>query len=126
MADFAALAALALDHAHSRATFELLATTDDLTGLANRRRFHQELEREQAAARRYRSPLSLLLLDLDGLKAINDTYGHQAATKPCARSPTHSRLKFVPPTWPPASAATNSRSYSPKPAARLPTCSPNA
>jgi diguanylate cyclase (GGDEF)-like protein len=76
VADFAAIAALALDNAKTRCELELLATTDDLTGLPNRRRFRGELEREIAAARRYRSPLSLLLLDLDDFKAINDTYGH--------------------------------------------------
>jgi diguanylate cyclase (GGDEF)-like protein len=77
VADFAAVAALALDNARTRSELELLATTDDLTGLSNRRRFHSELEREIAAARRYGSPLSLLLLDLDDFKAINDGYGHK-------------------------------------------------
>jgi diguanylate cyclase (GGDEF)-like protein len=77
VADFAAVAALALDNARTRSELELLATTDDLTGLPNRRRFHSELEREISAARRYSSPLSLLLLDLDDFKAINDGYGHK-------------------------------------------------
>jgi len=78
VADFAAVAALALDNAKIRAELELLATTDDLTGLANRRRFRSELEREIAAAARYQAPLSLLLLDLDDFKAINDRYGHES------------------------------------------------
>lgn len=78
VADFAAVAALSLDNARSRSELELLATTDDLTGLPNRRRFRSELEREIAAARRYRLPLSLLLLDLDDFKAINDGYGHES------------------------------------------------
>jgi diguanylate cyclase (GGDEF)-like protein len=77
VADFAAVAALALDNARSRAELELLAQTDDLTGLANRRHFRRELEREIAAAHRDREPLSLLLLDLDNFKAINDTHGHE-------------------------------------------------
>jgi diguanylate cyclase (GGDEF)-like protein len=76
IADFAAVAALALDNARTRSELELLATTDDLTGLPNRRHFRSELEREISAARRYRSPLSLLLLDLDDFKAINDGFGH--------------------------------------------------
>jgi diguanylate cyclase (GGDEF)-like protein len=76
IADFAALSALALDNARVRGQLELLATTDELTGLPNRRRFFAELEREAATARRYRSPLSLLLIDLDNFKQINDTFGH--------------------------------------------------
>ena len=78
VADFAAVAALSLDNAKARSELELLATTDDLTGLANRRHFRGELERELEAARRYRSPLSLLLLDLNDFKAINDGYGHES------------------------------------------------
>jgi GGDEF domain-containing protein len=74
--DFAALAAVALDKAHIRMQLELLATTDDLTGLPNRRRFLAELEREAASARRYAASLSLLLIDLDNFKQINDTFGH--------------------------------------------------
>ena len=76
IADFAAVAALALDNARTRSELELLATTDDLTGLPNRRHFRSELEREISAARRYHSPLSVLLLDLDDFKAINDGFGH--------------------------------------------------
>jgi diguanylate cyclase (GGDEF)-like protein len=53
-----------------------LAHTDSLTGLANRRHLIEKLEREFTRARRYQRPLSLLYLDLDGFKAINDQFGH--------------------------------------------------
>jgi diguanylate cyclase (GGDEF)-like protein len=53
-----------------------LAHTDSLTGLANRRSIIEKLEREFTRARRYQRPLSLLYLDLDGFKAINDRFGH--------------------------------------------------
>lgn len=53
-----------------------LATTDDLTGLLNRRAFSEEAERLVTLARRYRRPLTLLILDADRFKAVNDTYGH--------------------------------------------------
>lgn len=54
------------------------ATTDPLTGLLNRRGLDDRLEEHYAAATRYSAELSCLALDLDGLKAVNDTLGHQA------------------------------------------------
>jgi len=53
-----------------------LAHTDSLTGLANRRWLLELLEREFLRARRYRRPLSLIYLDLDGFKEVNDAFGH--------------------------------------------------
>jgi diguanylate cyclase (GGDEF)-like protein len=53
-----------------------LANTDDLTGLYNHRHFYQRLEEEYKRAERYSSDLSLILLDLDHFKLINDTAGH--------------------------------------------------
>ena len=57
---------------------ERLATTDGLTGLLNRRTFNAQLERRMREAQRYRRPLSLLLLDVDHFKQVNDTHGHPA------------------------------------------------
>lgn len=53
-----------------------LATTDALTGIFNRRKFFEELEREWSRARRHSHPLSLIMFDVDFFKAVNDTYGH--------------------------------------------------
>jgi diguanylate cyclase (GGDEF)-like protein len=74
---FADVAAIALDNAKTLAELERLAGTDDLTGLANRRSFNEVLRTFAAAAQRHYSPLSLLLLDIDNFKEINDTYGHK-------------------------------------------------
>jgi diguanylate cyclase (GGDEF)-like protein len=74
---FADVAAIALDNAKIVAELERLAGTDDLTGLANRRTFHESLSRSAAVARRHQTPLSLLLLDIDNFKEINDTQGHE-------------------------------------------------
>ncbi len=52
------------------------ATTDGLTGLANRRSFDEILQREWQRSRRHGSPISLLLLDVDHFKLYNDRYGH--------------------------------------------------
>lgn len=54
------------------------ASTDPLTGLANRRAFELAAKRELARARRAQSPLSLALLDIDHFKRINDEHGHAA------------------------------------------------
>lgn len=61
----------------SNAELERLATTDELTGVCNRRRFLDTAEHELRAARRYGRALSLIMLDLDHFKRINDRYGHQ-------------------------------------------------
>jgi diguanylate cyclase (GGDEF)-like protein/PAS domain S-box-containing protein len=58
-----------------------LADHDDLTGLINRRRFQEELERHLTHGRRYGMTGALLLLDLDGFKAVNDTHGHSAGDR---------------------------------------------
>jgi diguanylate cyclase (GGDEF)-like protein/PAS domain S-box-containing protein len=55
----------------------VLASTDGLTGLANRRAFDENLEREWLRTLRERTQMSLLMLDLDHFKRFNDRYGHQ-------------------------------------------------
>jgi two-component system cell cycle response regulator len=60
---------------------EALAETDVLTGLANRRALRRRLTDDLHRARRYGSPVSLLLLDVDGLKRINDERGHAAGDR---------------------------------------------
>jgi diguanylate cyclase (GGDEF)-like protein/PAS domain S-box-containing protein len=55
-----------------------LSLTDPLTGLANRRKLLEIMQAELTQAARYKLPLSLLMLDLDNLKGINDTFGHAA------------------------------------------------
>jgi diguanylate cyclase (GGDEF)-like protein len=69
--------ALALRNARLLGENERLATRDSLTGLANRRLFDESLQREVARAQRLDTPLSLLVLDVDHFKQVNDTYGHQ-------------------------------------------------
>lgn len=66
---------------HQRRYLDLLAalaTRDDLTGLYNRRYFHDQLREEWRRCQRYHRPFSLILFDVDDLKAINDRYGHAA------------------------------------------------
>jgi len=58
------------------AEVENVAHTDALTGIANRRRFSERIEQEWGHARRERTPLSLILFDVDHFKLFNDHYGH--------------------------------------------------
>ncbi|MHC4641079.1 MAG: sensor domain-containing diguanylate cyclase [Planctomycetota bacterium] len=57
------------------------ATTDGLTGLANHKTFYEILEKELWRSRRYGGQISLIMIDIDNLKKINDTYGHRAGDK---------------------------------------------
>ena len=57
---------------------EELALTDHLTGLANRRRFERQLEREVERTTRYGRPFCLVYADIDHFKQVNDTFGHAA------------------------------------------------
>ncbi|MHC4455693.1 MAG: sensor domain-containing diguanylate cyclase [Planctomycetota bacterium] len=57
------------------------ATTDGLTGLANHRTFYEILERELWRTKRYGGQISLIMIDIDNLKKINDEYGHRAGDK---------------------------------------------
>jgi diguanylate cyclase (GGDEF)-like protein len=59
----------------------VLSRTDPLTGLGNTLAFEERLEQEASRAARYGEPLSLLLVDVDGLKSINDRHGHGAGNR---------------------------------------------
>ncbi len=80
-----------------------LSKTDELTGLANRRQFDETLEHTYQQARRYNRPLSVMVMDIDLFKAVNDTKGHQAGDQvirevgevirgSCRRADTPARL----------------------------------
>src|SRR2546430_15626991 len=75
MAAVAAQVAIAIDRARQ---FANEARTAPLTGLANRREFERVMEREVALAERHNRRLSLMMIDLDNLKRINDKLGHSA------------------------------------------------
>jgi diguanylate cyclase (GGDEF)-like protein len=69
---------LLLHHARAHAEATRLSTTDPLTGAYNRRTFHEVAEREMSRARRANQPLSIILLDVDHLRRLNEDFGHQA------------------------------------------------
>jgi diguanylate cyclase (GGDEF)-like protein len=66
----------ALKARHSLSMLEKRAHRDSLTGLANRGVLEDELARQWDSCRRHETPLSVVIVDLDRFKAINDTYGH--------------------------------------------------
>ena len=70
--------AVAVNQAHLFAQMQQQALTDSLTGCYNRRSFELQLERDLHLATRMRQPLSLIMLDLDNFKHINDQAGHDA------------------------------------------------
>jgi len=70
--------AVAVNHANLFAQIQQQALTDSLTGCYNRRSFEMQLDREIQVARRLHQPLSLMMLDLDRFKQLNDSAGHDA------------------------------------------------
>lgn len=78
IADFAAIA---IENARAHERVNQLAVTDELTGLWNARRFNELLEYEVERTRRYGGALSLIFLDLDHFKQVNDTHGHLVGSR---------------------------------------------
>jgi diguanylate cyclase (GGDEF)-like protein len=74
-------AAIALDNALAIEKADALSVTDDLTLLSNSRHLNEVLRRETKRAMRSGRPLSMLFLDLDGFKQVNDSHGHLAGSK---------------------------------------------
>jgi diguanylate cyclase (GGDEF)-like protein len=69
-------ATIAMTHAEMYRHIQQQAKTDSLTGLYNKASFHENLHQEVERARRSNSELSVMMIDLDFLKKVNDTYGH--------------------------------------------------
>ena len=78
LAALAVQAGVAIENARLHRVVERQAVTDALTGLANRRHFYEVLGREYERSQRFGTPLSLILLDIDDFKQINDSRGHLA------------------------------------------------
>jgi diguanylate cyclase (GGDEF)-like protein len=72
---------LVQENARLFAEVQRLAITDPLTGLFNRRKLDEMMTIEVERAHRYNRPLSLIMIDLDGMKALNDKFGHPAGDK---------------------------------------------
>jgi len=81
LVSFAATTTAALHNAQLHAEVQKLAITDALTNLYNRRGFFEIGRREIERARRFKHPLSVILMDIDHFKKINDTYGHAAGDR---------------------------------------------
>jgi diguanylate cyclase (GGDEF)-like protein len=87
-----ALGGALLDNARLFEQVRHLAVSDPLTGLANYRRLLDVLESETERTNRSGRPFALLLLDLDGLKKVNDTYGHLVGSRAICRVADHLRV----------------------------------
>ncbi len=76
VAYYAAIERDLTEHKMLQSRLEILASTDALTGLPNRQAIMNKAEKEFARAKRYNRPLSIVMIDIDHFKSINDRYGH--------------------------------------------------
>ncbi|MBI3562170.1 MAG: diguanylate cyclase [Gammaproteobacteria bacterium] len=76
LAYYAAIERDLTEHKQMQSRLENMATTDSLTGLLNRQAFMHRAEQEFSRARRFSRPLSMVMIDVDHFKSINDEYGH--------------------------------------------------
>jgi diguanylate cyclase (GGDEF)-like protein/PAS domain S-box-containing protein len=81
LASFAELIEIALGNMDAWSTLSEQATLDPLTGLLNRRCFAEQLDLETEQFARHQEPFSLVLIDIDRFKRINDTYGHSVGDR---------------------------------------------
>ena len=72
---------LAADILYAKQRLTLISKTDDLTGLLNMRAFSHILDREIARVTRYAQPFTIIMIDVDGLKSVNDRHGHTAGSR---------------------------------------------
>ena len=109
------------DRKHTEGQLQHLADHDALTGLVNRRRFTEELERVLAQSHRPDESGAVLFLDLDGFKFVNDTLGHAAGSR--ARSASRCSAATIGSTRTSSSSRPTSRCRRPRTPARIATSS---
>lgn len=80
---------LSSDIHHAKRQVVKLSETDELTGLPNMRAFNMMLHKETRRFMRYGRPFSLMMIDVDGLKEVNDRYGHEAGNRLIMMTATH-------------------------------------
>jgi diguanylate cyclase (GGDEF)-like protein len=85
LTEFAGLISTAITNIEDRAALAAQASTDALTGVANHRAFYERLTADMARARRYGSPLSVAMIDVDRFKLVNDVGGHEAGDEVLGR-----------------------------------------
>ena len=85
LTEFAGLISTAITNIEDRAALAAQASTDALTGVANHRAFYERLAADLARARRYGSPLSVAMIDVDRFKLVNDAGGHEAGDEMLVR-----------------------------------------
>jgi diguanylate cyclase (GGDEF)-like protein len=85
LTEFAGLISTAITNIEDRAALAAQAATDALTGVANHRAFYERLSADLARARRYGTPLSVAMIDVDRFKLVNDVGGHEAGDEMLVR-----------------------------------------